>query len=122
MKKTVNDYIGELEVWQADIVTALRELVLEAAPDAKETFKWSQPVYESNGPFLYIKAFKDHVNLGFWRGVEMKDPEGLLKGSGVKMRHVPLKGVEEIQQERFQDFIREAVELNQKKGDPTKGG
>jgi len=121
MKKTVDDYIGELEVWQADIVATLRELVLEAVPDTKETSKWSQPVYESNGPFLYIKAFKDHVNFGFWRGVELKDPEMLLKGSGKKMRHVPLKGVEEIQQERFQDFIREAVELNQKKGDPTKG-
>jgi hypothetical protein len=121
MKKAVDNYIVELEVWQADIVTALRELILEAAPDAEETFKWGQPVYESNGPFSYIKAFKDHVNFGFWRGVDLKDPEGLLKGSGNKMRHVPMKVVEEIQREKFEDFIREAVELNRQKGDPTKG-
>jgi hypothetical protein len=121
MKKSVDEYIVELEDWQADIVTSLRELIVEAAPSAEEAFKWSQPVYESDGPFSYIKVFKDHINFGFWRGVDFFDPDGLLQGSGKKMRHVPLKGVNEIQRERFQDFVREAIELNRAKGDPTKG-
>jgi hypothetical protein len=121
VKKSVDEFIAELDDWQADIVTNLRELVVEAAPEAEEAFKWSQPVFESHGPFTYIKVFKDHINFGFWRGADLKDPEGLLEGSGKKMRHVPLKSLEDIERERFQAFVREAVELNRVKGDPTKG-
>jgi hypothetical protein len=119
--KGVEEYIGTLSGWQAEVVAELRSIVLEAAPGAEESFKWAQPVYDENGPFCYIKAFKKSVNLGFWRGVDLADPEGILKGSGEKMRHVPLTSVQEIRRELFQGFVREAVALNQLKGDPTKG-
>ena len=41
--------------------------------------------------FAYVNAFKAHVNVGFFRGAEIADPEGLLEGSGKRMRHVKLK-------------------------------
>jgi hypothetical protein len=118
---TVDEYIGSLEGWQAQVVTEVRSLVRQAAPEAKESIKWAQPVHEENGPFCYIKAFKNSVNFGFWRGVDLSDPSGLLQGSGEKMRHVKLTGVDEIQREVLQDYVREAVALNRVKGDPTKG-
>lgn len=118
---TVEEYIGSLEGWQAQVVAEVRSLVCQAAPGAKESIKWAQPVYEDNGPFCYIKAFKNSVNFGFWRGVDLSDPSGLLQGSGEKMRHVRLTGVDEIQRELLQDCVREAVALNRLKGDPTKG-
>jgi hypothetical protein len=73
--KTVDGYIAGLEGWQAEIVSALRQLILDAAPDATESIKWSQPVYEDNGPFCHIKVFKNNVNFGFWRGAELPDPK-----------------------------------------------
>lgn len=121
MKKTVDEFVSELEDWQAEIVSNLRELVMEVAPEAQEAFKWSQPVYEYHGPFSYIKVFNNHINFGFWRGVDLKDPGGILQGSGKKMRHVSIKSLEDIQREWFQQFVREASELNKVKGDPTKG-
>ncbi len=69
---------------------ACAAIVQKAAPEASESIKWAQPVYESNGPFAYIKAFKNAVNFGFWRGVDLDDPQGLLAGDGDKMRHVKL--------------------------------
>ncbi|TEU21948.1 MAG: DUF1801 domain-containing protein, partial [Anaerolineales bacterium] len=68
------------------------------------------------------KAFKNSVNFGFWRGVDIQDPKGLLQGSGEKMRHVKLTSVEDIDEEEFASFVRQAVQLNLTKGDPTKGG
>ena len=118
---SVDEYIGSLEGWQAQVVSEVRSLVRQAAPEAKESIKWAQPVYEENGPFCYIKAFKNSVNFGFWRGVDLSDPSGILQGSGEKMRHVKLTGVDEIQREVLQDYVREAVALNLVKGDPTKG-
>ncbi|MHC4184169.1 MAG: DUF1801 domain-containing protein [Planctomycetota bacterium] len=119
-EKTVYSYIAGLEGWKGEIVAKVRQIVLKAAPEAKESLKWAQPVYESNGPFAYIKAFKNDINFGFWRGVDIKDQEGLLQGSGSKMRHIKLKSLDDIDESTFSDFVRQAVELNKAKGNPTK--
>ena len=119
--KTVDDYVAGLETWKGEIVARCREIVRGAATDAEEAIKWAQPVYSTNGPFCYIKAFKNSVNFGFWRGVDLDDPDGLLKGSGEKMRHVALKSADDIDPEAFAAFVRQAQQLNLTKGDPTKG-
>ena len=121
-EKTVDGYITGLDGWQAETVSGVRQVILKAVPEAKESIKWAQPVYELNGPFSYIKAFKNSVNFGFWRGVEIENPQGLLQGTGEKMRHVKLTGVQDIDEEAFVEFIRQAIQLNLTKGDPTKGG
>ena len=41
--------------------------------------------------FAYVNAFTRHVNVGFFRGAEIADPDGLLEGTGKFMRHVKLK-------------------------------
>jgi hypothetical protein len=122
--QTVDDYIGALAPEQAAIISAVRQLVREAVPGAKESIKWAQPVWEVNGPVCYVKAFKNATNFGFWRGAELAeraDPEGVLDGDGDKMRHVKLHRVEDIRPAPLQHLVRAAVELNQRFGDPTKG-
>jgi hypothetical protein len=119
-KKNVKEYIAGLEPWQGEIVSQVRRIVIEAAPEAEESIKWAQPVYEINGPFAYIKAFKNSVNFGFWRGVDIQDANGLLRGSGDKMRHVRLSSIGDIDHEAFTGFIHQAIKLNLQKGDPTK--
>ena len=49
-EKTVDEYIAGLVPWQAEIITRIREIIFSVAPDAKELFKWGQPVYEKGGP------------------------------------------------------------------------
>jgi hypothetical protein len=120
-EKTVDSYITQLEDWQAEIVSEVRQIILKAAPEADESIKWAQPVYEINGPFAYIKAFKNSVNFGFWRGVDINDPIGLLQGSGEKMRHFKLTSLEDIKAAVFSDYVQQAVKLNLTKGDPTRG-
>ena len=120
-EKTVDGYIAGLEGWKGDVVSGVRHVILRAAPEAKESIKWAQSVYESNGLFAYIKAFQNAVNFGFWRGVDLKDPRGLLQGSGGKMRHVKLTSLDDVDENTFADFVRQAIELNKAKGDPTKG-
>jgi hypothetical protein len=119
--KTVEGYISGLPDWQAEIVTAVRKIILEAAPGTKESIKWAQPVFEIGGPFAYMKAFKNAVNFGFWRGADLEDPKGLLQGSGDKMRHVKLTSLDQVQPQVFTNFVKQALALNLEKGDPTKG-
>lgn len=119
--KTVDGFVAGLDGWQREAAQRLRELVKEAAPEAAEAFKWSQPVFEANGPFCYIQSHSSHLNIGFWRGVELTDEEGLLEGSGVKMRHIKIRDVAGIPQEALREFVKQAFQLNVEKGDPTRG-
>jgi len=41
-----------------------------------------------DAPFAYVNSFKNHVNVGFFRGSQLRDPHRLLEGTGKMMRHV----------------------------------
>ena len=45
----------------------------------------------ADAAFSYVNAFKAHVNVGFFRGAEIADPQHLLEGTGKFMRHVKLR-------------------------------
>lgn len=116
---TVDDYIADVEPALRAIVTELRNVVRRAAPEATETVKWSQPTYEHNGPVCYIKAFKKHVNLGFWRGKSLDDPEGLVQSGGDVMGHIRFEARGDLAAPSLVPLIRQAMQLNAELGDPT---
>ena len=117
---TIDDYITGLGGdWRADVVGELRRVVDAAAPDAKASIKWAQPVWGSDGPFAYVKAFGRSVNIGFWRGVDLDDPAGLLEGEGDRMKHLTLHEGDAIPAEALAGLVRQAVELNKELGNPT---
>jgi hypothetical protein len=119
-EKTIAGYIEGLADWRGEVVAALDGIVREAAPQAKGSIKWAQPVWEAGGPIAYAKAFPKAVNFGFWRGAELDDPDGRLIGDGDRMRHVRIGALDEVDAERFESWIREAVALNKAQGDPTR--
>ena len=41
--------------------------------------------------FGYVDAFTAHVNVGFFFGAALDDPDGLLEGTGKRMRHVKVR-------------------------------
>ena len=41
--------------------------------------------------FGYVNVFTSHVNVGFFQGASLPDPDRLLQGAGKFMRHVKLK-------------------------------
>ncbi|MHC4778578.1 MAG: DUF1801 domain-containing protein [Planctomycetota bacterium] len=116
--KTVTDYQEKLKGPRSTIVKKLRAIVRKAAPAAKESVKWAQPVFEMNGPFCYIRAHSSHVNLGFFRGAEIKDTSGILEGTGEQMRHVKIRSLNDIDEAGISKLLKAAVTLNRKKGNP----
>lgn len=117
--RTVDEYIANVEPALRPVVRELRDVVREAVPAATETVKWSQPTYEDNGPFCYIKAFKNHVNLGFWRGKSLNDPQGLVQSGGDVMGHIRFTSASDIVSRSLVPLIRQAMQLNRELGDPT---
>ena len=61
-----------------------------------------------DAPFAYVNTFKSHVNVGFFYGATLKDPAGMLEGSGKRMRHVKLKPGSDIAAAGLRDLIQAA--------------
>ena len=60
--------------------------------DVRELLRDGHPTAcVADAAFGYVNAFKAHVNVGFFRGAEIADPDGLLQGTGKFMRHVKLR-------------------------------
>ena len=58
--------------------------------------------------FGYVNAFTSHVNVGFFRGAELPDPDRLLEGTGKFMRHVKLRPAVDINEDALTKLINEA--------------
>lgn len=108
--KLIESYPEEIQ----ELLTNLRKLIFDASPEFTEEVKWSKPSYDLNGLVCYLAPAKKHVNLGFYQGAEISDPEGLLQGTGKQMRHIQVKKLEEIKPEAFISLIHEAITHNSK--------
>ncbi len=120
-QKTVDEYIAAFDDWRTEAMKRLREVVKEGAPHSAVGIKWAQPVWEWNGPMIWMKAYPKHVDIGFWRGTEMEDPKKVLTGDGERMRHIKITSVDDIPADALRDLVKQAVQLNTAKGNPTLG-
>jgi hypothetical protein len=76
----------------------VRELLHDGHPTACVT----------DAAFSYVNAFKAHVNVGFFRGAEIADPEHLLEGTGKFMRHVKLRPESQVNATALMTLIETA--------------
>jgi hypothetical protein len=119
--QTVEEYIEKQEEWKSKILIDLRKIIKKSAPKSKESIKWSQPVYEDNiGPFCFLRAHKDHVNIGFWWGSKLKDKNNILEGEGEKMRHIKIFQKTKIDEKEISLFIEQSLNLNIEFGNPSR--
>lgn len=58
--------------------------------------------------FCYVNAFTAHVNVGFFGGSELQDPDGMLEGIGKFMRHVKLGPGHSVDSEALERLIKAA--------------
>jgi len=68
------------------------EVMRDCGDDVRELLHDGHPTAcVADAAFAYVNAFRAHVNVGFFRGAEIADPERLLEGTGKVMRHVKLR-------------------------------
>ena len=68
------------------------EVMRSCGDDVRELLHDGHPTAcVGDAAFAYANAFTAHVNVGFFLGAELADPDGLLEGTGKFMRHVKLR-------------------------------
>ena len=107
---TVDEYFAKAAPWQRGLVSQLRSLVKGSVPSAKLVMKWGAPVYPLREPFAYLGCFSHSVNLGFLHGAALRDPKGLLRGSGKDGRHVRLCESDSLDVSALQALLVQAAQ------------
>ena len=82
------------------------EIMRDCGDDVRELMHDGYPTAcVEDAAFAYVGAFKAHVNVGFFRGAEIADPDGLLEGTGKFMRHVKLRPDRKVDNEALKKLI-----------------
>lgn len=94
----------------------LRNFVLELYPDSNElvfhthaltsVFSISDKLGDA---FCMIPIYSNHLNLGFNKGTKLKDPHGLLTGTGNLIRHIDVHKPSDYRDPKVKALIKEAV-------------
>ena len=101
-----------------EICLALRSVTREAMPQAIEiiyhaalNYSVSQSVSER---LCYIAPQPTYVNVGFFFGADLPDPEHLLQGQGKRLRHTKVKRLQDAQNPALAQMIHSAWETRAK--------
>jgi hypothetical protein len=116
MRKSVDvveQFIQRMPAEQQVIAYTLRELIRKSAKSLQPSIKWGYPCFAGVGNVCSIMPYPDHINLVFFRGAELADPDELLEGTGKGMRHVKIRTAKDIRKRAISDLIQKAVSLDQ---------
>lgn len=99
------------------IVERLRAVVSAIHPGGVETVRLGDraatygvgPKKMKHG-YAYILPYTQHVNLGFYQGASLPDPEGLLEGTGKKLRHIEVRSLDDIDRPAITGLIEAALQ------------
>jgi hypothetical protein len=114
---TYDDVLALAEGPVERLMSAARDLVVSLDPD---TFEVPRPgersVAYGLGPkkmseaYVYLMPQKGYLNLGFYHGASLPDPDGLLEGSGKALRHVKLASLDEVGSRAVRRLVESAID------------
>jgi uncharacterized protein YdeI (YjbR/CyaY-like superfamily) len=117
MNPTVSHYLSKAKKWKEEM-EMLRAILLQCS--LEETLKWGKPCYcyESNN-IVMIQAFKEHFDLGFFKGALLKDTKSVLVKAGENTqagRQLRFTNIKEIEKATtlIKQYVKEAVEVEKK--------
>jgi hypothetical protein len=97
------------------IVRRLRGIIQKIDPKAFEVVRLGErSATYGVGPskmteaYAYILPHAKWVNLGFYKGADLDDPDGLLEGTGAKLRHIKVHSLEDADRPDLHAMIRAA--------------
>jgi hypothetical protein len=114
---TVEGFMMRLGGWRSTAASLLRTAIHKAAPDVRESVRGSSEArFVLNEPLCIIKAYPTHLNLIFYRGADLDDPDGLLRDYGkARLSYLHFGHLEEVDVEVVTRFLEEAIALAKSK-------
>ena len=112
---TVDEFVEQKVLPQyRGIVTMIRQLIREEAPDVQEVIGYGIPMYRGRHALAVISPTKKDITFAFSRGAEFEDKYGLLRGVGKVSKHVKIKSLDNVNEEALKYYIKQALELDRR--------
>jgi hypothetical protein len=124
MSETPAMWTGRIAPQLRPAARKARALVKSAFPELTESITHGVLRYgRTPAPrdwLLYISAHRDHLNLGFMRGLggAVPDPSGIVEGTGRVMRHVTLRTVADTERPALKAILRAAAKVRPEQLEP----
>jgi hypothetical protein len=111
-------YLASYDPHVSRLALALRDVVLDEAPEAIESISKGYAVaigFSFTGKpmkdgFCHIATYTSHVNLGFNRGALLPDPNKVFAGSGKMIRHVTMRDESDLERPFLRRYLQAAIE------------
>ncbi len=114
-QRKIDKLIAGLGDWRGERLAEVRDLIHDALPEVKETWKWmGSPVWERDGIVVVGNAHKAKVKLTFTRGAQLSDPDRLFNAGlgGKAWRAIDLHEQDTLDPAVFRALVQEAAKLN----------
>jgi hypothetical protein len=107
--------------WRSEVLSRIRELILQADPHAVEERKWKKPsnpagvpVWSHDGIICTGETYRNCIKLTFAKGAALQDPSRLFNASldGNARRAIDIREGDKINEKAFRQLVRAAVQLN----------
>jgi len=113
---TFEQAISKADPQAQELARELREMIVAIMPEVVEV-SWPKLRIASYGVgpkkntehFCYISAQKHDINLGFYYGAELPDPQDLLNGTGKRLRHVKLHDIGALKNPALKSLLKFAT-------------
>jgi hypothetical protein len=118
----IDDLILNLTDWRGAVFAGIRRIILDAAPEIVEEWKWrGTPVWSHDGIVCVAKPFKDKVKLTFYQGAHLADPDKLFNNEleGKQWRAIDFYKDDKINEKALKALIVAAVDHNRAKAKPA---
>lgn len=115
METTVQAFLASYPLEVRDLALKLRALVFEVVPHALEQVDRPNEMigygFSRNRADIIciIAPYTSHVILMFGKGTDLRDPEGLLKGTEKHVRHVKITTASDIEAPALRALLESAV-------------
>jgi hypothetical protein len=115
--RLIDARIQELGDWRGEMLSHLRVLIKQAAPEVIEEWKWEIPVWSHDGLISTGETYKNIVKMTFAKGASLDDPAGLFNSSleGKVRRAIDFREGDKVNDKALKALIRAAVALNTSK-------
>ena len=113
---SVPSYIADRPKSQALIMNRLRNLVLDVGIHVEEKISYGVPFFYFHGPLCYLSPKLDGAYIGFVRGHQLSNEQGLLETKNRKfIRSIYFHSLAELEEKAtdIRHILNEAAILNQ---------
>jgi len=114
MLLAIEKYIHDAPEKYREMLFRLREIIVNSSPFIEEKIAYTVPFFKHFGMLCYISHGKRGVEVGFWRGNELSNEQGVLSQDERKIvRSLIYQEPEDINEQILMEILQEAMMLNE---------